>query len=244
MFTNLFQNLGLGELCQDKGAWVCQDTAPPKDKSKADEASAQALDIEAGGDGVATQGSSSIGDGRKGGKDDGESTKIVYWRNLADRTVKSHIFLYAEPASETQLGNLIQASKVIPEKLLPGQYIGVFFDPKACCEVATQPATRLAPLRDDKGTKLIHGAIRGLNRGQPEDIATLEAGCLYHLLDGYKQGHCCLHAACPSVSVCLFVAHVSAHPCGSLPWTCVLAASGTMTMRKLATGWTTSRTMM
>ena len=85
--------------------------------------------------------------------------ELSFWRALADRTVASHVTLIVEPGSETQLGNAIKSSGIGSKSYSGGnQFLGVFLDVKCACESATQPATRMAPLREEQYGKLVRGA--------------------------------------------------------------------------------------
>ena len=136
--------------------------------------------------------------------------KLAYWKSLANRTARSHVTLIPEPESETMLGNSIKSNEIAKAEVERGAFVGVFLDPKCASEATCQAQYRTAALRDDQLNKLLHGALRGVNKSGVEDAVDMESHVLFHVLDGGKLGHSTMFSyvrtrLCPHACVCACV---------------------------------------
>jgi hypothetical protein len=164
---------------------VAAEKKTEEDKAKAEAAERGAIVAEGG---TAT-GATTTGDAPTSATE-ATTDAEVYWKALADRTVKSHVHLIVEPTSEIQLANAIKSSGAVPTIVnRTTDFYGIILDPKNLCEATTQPSTRLPPLREEQVTKLLRGALRGLTSSEAVDAIDMESNHLWHILDGGKPGH-------------------------------------------------------
>lgn len=117
-------------------------------------------------------------------------------RIKAVRLLKSEVKLVVEPASETAMAGLLQASETVMSwRGTPGvDYCAIVFEPAVANEAITAPHIRSAPFQKNQYAKLVNGIIKARAATSEADFpgvpepGHIASGDMYVTLDAGKGG--------------------------------------------------------
>ena len=120
---------------------------------------------------------------------DDDST-TAYWKKYADMLVNAKCDWIVED-TEAKTAAAIRGTKAGQVKPGDGEYLGLLYDTKTAGESATQPRTRMPPLKAPHHTKMLQAALKARHDlyvpDAPDDLQVPPRD-LYQWYDSFKRG--------------------------------------------------------